>query len=408
MLKIPNFMDSDDYLQIPVVQKFCSENNLKLKNTRPECINVIKEYANICDENKQKVITWLEKVAKEGTKDVCYREIYDIPNEYFEKELLENKLHKIFPECPFENVTMYHNTYDRIVINYKIFTDETGKTNKISFCFSSNVLTDISGQAEQGADTVYPVYVDIYLKERFAFGIGKAKSTIYRYNDEKILSAINHIDTQKYIMECVDDIIEKLEIKTDDNQYRMKNRNEKILFNLYTTFSFTPPEVVQEISSANEEVRSFVDMIFEKFLLDAKNKDIAMADMQIFLEKMISINGDNMDIFKEGRDAYLIKVGANDELQMTSIDTKSTDRRMPLQCTEAFFDSKKSVMKGSKCKKLSLCFKRKNSKYFGKVPFEVQFSFRETYGIIKTKQYVEEDDLNNVLQYLFKCAERIQ
>ncbi len=406
MLRIPDFMNSDDYLQNPVLQKFCSENNLKFKNTRPECVQVIKEYADSSEENEKKAVEWLEKVAKEGTKDICYKEIYHISEDYFIEETLEEKLEELFPECAFDNVTTYQNTYEKEVINYKIFTDDNG-VYKISFYFSSYVLTGISGQTEPGTDTIYPVYVDVYLREGFIFGIGKAKSTIYRYeNEDKILSATNHIDTQKYIIESVDYIIQKLDMSADDSPERTRSRNEKILFNLYNRFSFTPPEVVEKVDMVNEELKNFVDAIFATFSLDYRNKEIAMADIKIFLEKMISINGDNTEIFKQGRDAYLIKVGANDELQMTAIDTKSTNKKIPLQCTEAFFDSKKSVMKGSKCKKLALCFKRKHPKYFGNTPVEVQFCFRETYGVIKTKQYVEEDDLNNVLQYIFESAER--
>ena len=42
--------------------------------------------------------------------------------------------------------------------------------------------------------------------------------------------------------------------------------------------------------------------------------------MQIYLvEKYISINGDNENIFKEGRPAYLIKVTADDELELTEL-----------------------------------------------------------------------------------------
>lgn len=406
MLIIPDFMNSDDYLQNPVLQNFCSENNLKFRNTRPECIKVIKEYADSSNENEQKTVEWLEKVAKEGTKEICYKEIYNISEEYFDREKLEEKLRELFPDCPFENVITYRNTYEKKVIKYKIFADDNG-VYKISFYFSSYVLTGVAGQMEPGLETIYPVFVDVYLRNKFVFVIGKAKTTIYKYEDEKkILNVTNHIDTQKYIIESVDYVIQKLGMDADDCSERARGRNEKILFNLYNTFSFTPPEVEEKVNMVSEQLKNFVDAIFETFSLDAKNKEIAMADIQIFLEKMISINGDNTEIFKKGRDAYLIKVGANDELQMTAIDTKSTNKKIPLQCTEAFFDSKKSVVKGAKCKKLALCFKRKNHKYFGNTPVEVQFSFKETYGVIKTRQYVEEDDLNNVLQYIFESAER--
>ena len=68
-------------------------------------------------------------------------------------------------------------------------------------------------------------------------------------------------------------------------------------------------------------------------------------------------------VFKEDRDAYLIKVCSDDETELTSINTKS-EKSVPLQCTEAFFDSKKSVIKGQQCKKLNMVFKRNDETYF--------------------------------------------
>ena len=55
-------------------------------------------------------------------------------------------------------------------------------------------------------------------------------------------------------------------------------------------------------------------------------------DLDIFLEKFISINGDREKVFKEDREAYLIKISSDDIMQMTRIYTASTGNR-PLQCS---------------------------------------------------------------------------
>lgn len=92
----------------------------------------------------------------------------------------------------------------------------------------------------------------------------------------------------------------------------------------------------------------------------------------------------------------------NDEQQMTKIDT-SSNKTVPLQCTEAFFDSKKAVVKGQKCRKLNLVFKRTNSKYFPKSnQLTAQFGTHKTYGYVKLTQYAEEADISNVLQAVFE------
>lgn len=146
---------------------------------------------------------------------------------------------------------------------------------------------------------------------------------------------------------------------------------------------------------------SFVNKIFEDLHLDPRNKEKALLDAKILLEKFISINGNNEDEFKKDRLAYLIKVSADDEVELTKIDTTS-DKRIPLQCTEAFFDSKKSVIKSRKCKRLNLIFKRTDETYFTKAnPLVVQLGTHKNYGYVKTMQYAEEADIQNVLQTIF-------
>ena len=121
----------------------------------------------------------------------------------------------------------------------------------------------------------------------------------------------------------------------------------------------------------------------------------------ILIEKFVSINGNNEDIFKNDRAAYLTKVRADDEVELTRVDTAS-NRTVPLQCTEAFFDGKKSVIKSKQCKKLDLVFKRQDEAYQKGNPLEVQFGVRKNYGYIKFRQYAEEGDIQNVLQTIFR------
>lgn len=156
-------------------------------------------------------------------------------------------------------------------------------------------------------------------------------------------------------------------------------------------------EKVEQMIGIN---RSYVDKIFEDLALDPRNKEKALLDLRILVEKYISINGDNEDLFKKDRDAYLIKVSADDEIELTKIDTTS-DKTVPLQCTEAFFDSKKSVVKSKKCNKLNLIFKRDNDMYLKSNPLVVQFGTNKDYGYFKTIQYAEEADIQHVLQAIF-------
>ena len=124
-------------------------------------------------------------------------------------------------------------------------------------------------------------------------------------------------------------------------------------------------------------------------------------DARILVEKFISINGNNERLFKEDRPAYLIKVSTDDELDQTKIDTTS-NKLIPLQCTEAFFDGKKTVVKSRQCKRLDLMFKRNNETYFSSNPLVVQLGTYKGHGYIKTMQYAEEADIQNVLRAIFE------
>jgi hypothetical protein len=174
-----------------------------------------------------------------------------------------------------------------------------------------------------------------------------------------------------------------------------------MLYRIYEKYSFTPADVVEKVQSQKDLINGFVNQVFTNLNLDVRNKEKAILDAEIFVEKFISINGNNEDIFKEDRPAYLIKVTADDEIELTKIDTTS-DKKVPLQCTEAFFDSKKSVVKSKKCKRLNLIFRRTDETYFLKSnPLVVQLGTHKNHGYVKTMQYAEEADIQNVLQAIF-------
>ena len=127
------------------------------------------------------------------------------------------------------------------------------------------------------------------------------------------------------------------------------------MYKLYNKYAFIPSDIVNKINSMKGNRDHFIDVIFEELGLKIENKEKARQDLDIFLEKFISINGNMEKVFKEDRDAYLIKIASDDILQMTRIDTTSIGRK-PLQCSDAFFDGKKSILNVKECKKLHLCY----------------------------------------------------
>ena len=399
-MRIPVFLNRDDYLQNPIMRRFLKEHDLDFVENRADYINAIEEFANQNSQNESETIEWLLKVVKEGSKDFCYRKIHGISDWHKNPALLDAKIREKFPNCPMQNILNYRSTGDMEMIEYYIITNDLNEAVKIEFTFSGLFLYGENG--EFGDTTVFPIFVEVYLNEGFVVSRAKAKSTLYLYTpNNTFLITSNKIDTMDMAIRIVDEVIDLFEFETDRNPKVIKNDNSKMLYNLYNKFSYTPEDVVEKVDEQNDVINGFVDEIFTRLNLSVRNREKAILDAKIFVEKFISINGNNEDLFKNGRDAYLIKVSADDEIDLTRIDTTS-DKTVPLPCTEAFFDSKKSVLKSGTCKKLHLIFKRVNDTYLKSNPLVVQMGTHKNYGYVKTMQYAEEADIKNVLQAIFE------
>ena len=398
-MKIPDFLDRDNYLQNPIMRRFLKEHKIELVENRADYINAIEEFAGQNDENKREVRDWLLKIVKEGSKEICYRKVHGIEEWHRDPVLVKTKIEEIFPECPMKNILTYKNTSERTMIEYHIITNEDDEVTRIDFTFSKLFLYGNAG--ELGDATVFPIFIEVYLDKGFVISRAKAKSTLYEYDErDSYLRSDTKVDTMNYAVSAIDKILDVFDFEAEPNAKRVKSENSQMLYRIYEQYSFTPTDVVEKVELQKNLVKGFIDQIFTNLNLSVRNKEKAILDANILVEKFISINGDNESIFKEDRSAYLIKVSADDEIELTRIDTTS-NKRVPLQCTEAFFDSKKSVVKSKKCKRLNLIFRRADETYFKGNPLVVQLGTHKNHGYVKTTQYAEEADIQNVLQTIF-------
>ena len=397
-LKIPHFIDKDDYLQNPIMRKFLKSKKIALVENRADYIRAIEEYSDEDEEKAKEVENFLLKAVKEGTKDLCYRKIQNIQEWHKNADLVKTKIDEKNPNCPMTNILHYTNTQERRLIDYQIKTDEEGLVRKIEFVFSRLFLC---GEVDGTGELVpFPVFVDVYLDEGFVVSRGKAKTTMYYKREDDILKTKNRVDSMDYAVTAIDDVIKLLEFRTEREPIIVKRYIYEKLYEIYNMFSFTPEKVKDIVDKEQERINSFVEGFFSELGLDKRNMNKAKVDANILVEKFVSINGNNEDIFKNDRPAYLIKVRSDDEIEQTRVDTSSS-RTVPLQSTEAFFDGKKSVIKSKQCKKLDLVFKRQDESYQKKNPLEVQLGVKKSYGYIKFRQYAEEEDIQNVLQTIF-------
>lgn len=396
---IPEYLDRDNYLQNPIMRRFLKERNLEFVENRADYIKALQDYSNQNTNHEEEIKDWLLKVVKEGSKEFCYRKVSGISDMHKDPNLVEAKIKEFYPDCPMKNVLEYQNTGDRTLTEYKIILNEDGEVYKIEFTYSKLMLYGEVGKL--GESTVFPIFIELYIDAGIIVSRAKAKSTVYKYDENnKMLFSENRVNTMDYAISAIDKVINLLGLDTEKNKKIVKKQNSEMLYKLYQKYSFTPDDVEEKVKQTSGLNKAYIDKIFNDLVLDPRNKERALIDLSILVEKYISINGDNEDLFKKDRNAYLIKVSADDEIELTKIDTTS-DKTVPLQCTEAFFDSKKSVIKSQKCNKLNLIFKRTNDLYLKSCPLVVQFGTNKDYGYFKTIQYAEEVDIQNVLQAIF-------
>nr|DAX05490.1 MAG TPA: hypothetical protein [Bacteriophage sp.] len=398
-MKIPVYLDRDNYLQNPIMRRFLKEKRLEFVENRADYIKALEEYSDVNTVQENEIKEWLLKIVKEGSKEFCYRKIGGINEKHRDPTLVEAIIKSKYPNCPMQNILEYRNTKDRTLIEYKIHVNINGEVEKVDFTFSKLMLYGEVGKL--GDETVFPIFVELYLNAGMIVSRAKAKSTIYEYDEKnKMLFSEYRVPTMDYAVSIIDEIIDAFGFETEINPKMVKKQNSEMLYKLYQAYSFTPENVDKKVEQMVRINQLYVDKIFEELTLDPRNKERALLDLKILVEKYISINGDNENLFKNDRNAYLIKVSADDEIELTKIDTTS-DKTVPLQCTEAFFDSKKSVVKSKKCNKLNLIFKRDNDMYLKSNPLVVQFGTNKNYGYFKTIQYAEEADIQHVLQAIF-------
>ena len=400
-MNIPDFLNRDDYLQNPIMRRFLKDRQINLVENRADYIKAIEDYASQNEENEEETRLWLLKVVREGSKEICYKKIYDVDEMYSNPTLIEAKLSDIHPTCPRVDILSYRNTGKPTLIEYRIIQNNNGEVEKIEFTFSNLFLYGEVGNV--GNKTILPVFIEVYVKEGFVVSRTKSKSTLFSYDENNpYLISENKVDTMKHATLLIDEIIRNLGFETERNPKTVKTRVSKMLYKLYDKYSFTPDDVDKAVNAQRGLINEFVNQLFSNLGLDIRNKERALLDTKILAEKYISINGNNEEIFKKDRSAYLIKVSADDELELTKIET-SSNKKVPLQCTEAFFDSKKAVVKSKMCKRINLIFKRADETYFPKSnPLVVQLGSNNDYGYVKTMQYAEEADIQNVLQAIFE------
>ncbi|MBM7562728.1 hypothetical protein [Fusibacter tunisiensis] len=396
---LPLTFTEGDYLQVPPLKRFLKSNNVPLAEVKDELITALRNFASESDANKTNAITWLSKAIKEGTKDFCYRKFYISDQMGINESIITDLILQAFPDYIDSNIIETTNSYEMKLVKYEI-KKEDDEIAMISFTFSRLYLEG-SQVNTTGQSRIYPVFVDVDMKEGFIIGRSKGKATLYEYDEENLLVKDNKVTTVTQIVQCIKLVENAFSFMRVDVEATSSVNSQILNYKLYNEFSMTPEFVIEKMNQVEELKSKFAKDVFDDLELDYNELGSALDDLGIFLEKYISLSVDNEEIFKQNRLAYLTKVSSEDEADLTRVDTVSSDSK-PLQCTPAFFDGKKAVIKSGRCKVINLSFKKQVELYQTAKFFSVKFGNYKGYGYFKTVQHAEEGDINNVIQTIYQ------
>ena len=248
-MRIPEFLNRDDYLQNPILRRFLKDHRISFVENRADYIREIEAYSERDERSAAEVRDWLLHVIKEGSKEICYKKVRSINEWHRDPVLLEAKIQELYPDCPRE--TMIELTFSKLFLY--------GESGKL------------------GNATVFPVFIEVYLDSGFIVSRAKAKSTLYEYSDtNEFLTNEYRVDTMRYAMSIVDQVCALLGFETAADPRAAKSEIERALYGIYNKYSFTPENVANQVGTQEVTINEFVNQVFENLQLDPRNKEAAI------------------------------------------------------------------------------------------------------------------------------------
>lgn len=387
--------ENRNYIILPVLKDFCSKHHIKCDvQNRADLLRIIEDYANENNKNENEVLTFLDECYKEGTKILKIKKI-DKESEISE-EYINNRICKVYNDYGNSFIMKSTPQKDLTLINYSTEVEE-GVVKKIEFTFTIQILTGNYLKEDEGEVVLYPVFVDLDMQNGFIIGRAKPTTLVFDFDGHSLKFDISK--KHGYI-EYIDLAIEKvkllLEIEEEDRSKAMIGF-KRAVFYLLESFSFTPEEIEKKMKLFEGKIGDILQEFEETYdiYLSDKLKNSARYDLNIFIEKFLSITYPDKDIFIKDRKAYPYRISVMDHEFVTVDETAGL--RAPIQKKEAFFDNKKAIFYNKRCDKVHLCFKRINDKYFGKQPFRAIVEAKQEYCLINFPEYVREEDIQDVL-----------
>lgn len=394
MFRIPSSFahETEAYITIPPMKRFIKEHDLDttLSIDRPEFISVIETFADASNENKETVFAWLDKVLKEGNKEVFIFLLSDNPiyintigNEALVSQVLEQAI-----RLP-KHRHVVANEYSSFIhlLKYEFSNSTEGRVLSLSLC---RQLSCCERHSEHRI-VLYPVFIDIYLDRQIIIGRAKPKAGLYDYLDPFVFTDASSTNPGKQVKKAIEYISALLNVEFEydvDAGLRFQQK----LYSLLERFTVTPEVIREKISQQRDLIEGAISKIENDIceLSDQYHEDIS-ADVYNMVEKYLSISTADKSIFTVGRDAYPLKIKATDEEESRVEQTSANEE--PLQSKAIFFDNKKMMQVSRCCDGVYFMFKRCDPRYFSKAHFQVNIFSTRSGCAMKFPQYTSEEDI---------------
>ena len=393
---------TEDYIIVPILQMFCSENKLSTKENKIDLIKSIINFANINSDNEFKVLNWLDHILKEGVKHVFACKIFNGNLSSRKKEMWEELIKNKFDFNEHKFIVQSESNQNFKLQKFDVnCIDDQIKSISLNF---SILLDEVKSINLPHSTIIYPIFIDIDLINGYIIGRAKSKSNISRIdileNGKKEIK--KRTSSLKLFKELSELILNKLQIE-QETRLRSTERFKNVFYNIIEECTGTPIEIQNKLSLEKENIQKFITNFFERNSISTLNNENfinAVADINIFMEKYISVNYKDQSIFTNQRYAYPIKISATDT-DLSSVEETSFDYK-PLQCSPIFYDNKKIIKREKKCDTFTMMFKRTPRTYLPRNVFPVRFYIEKGVCVLQFFSYVLEEEIQNVLSKVIR------
>ncbi|MBQ6794683.1 MAG: hypothetical protein IJO83_00900 [Clostridia bacterium] len=417
MINIPASFknDHEDYITVPVLKEFVKTHNVKtnVSEKRENLFDKIIEFGNESEEKGELVLDWIDYVVQEGIKDIQLH-YAPLPDNMSMLAKDNGKLLNHISAYVDKSVSRHlcQNVYGEHFVLIDAKTEKSRAGEKIVFIFCKSLYVhDPKKNITKKID--YPVIAEYYKKGEWLLVKAKPKSNLYIYenkefNLEKAQLTTTEKETKK-IVDMVKKILSVQEVNGRGVEYDLKNR----IFQLLDKYTNTPEEIKGVMENADSSVLEISKKISDLCFVEGKcgipenmKKDID-DDIRNILEKYLSINWKDKDVFVKDRDAYPVKLSATDEEESKVEQTAAALE--PLQTKALFFDNKKMLYKNKSCDGIVFRWRRINPINGQKLMFPVKMSANGR-GIctFKFTEYTVKEDIENVIFSIIETGENTE